>query len=127
MRVTQPRLQFGQGDVGVGQHVLADRVMIGGQLGSDVTSLRPHRSLAGPPLATQGFRDIGDTDQKLLRDLAHPQPRFPRRKHPLAQILRIRSATLPKHADLRPTVPETHESHLVGVSEATIPLSLSVL
>jgi len=24
-------------------------------------------------------------------------------------------------------VPETHESHLVGVSEATIPLSLSVL
>jgi transposase-like protein len=104
-----------------------DRHATEGEAGLADRSSRPHRSLASPPLATQHLRDVGDTDQQLLGDLSHPQACVPCCEDTLPQVLRIRFATLPKHADLRSTVPETHESQVAGVSEAPIPVNLSTL
>jgi len=62
-----------------------------------VASLRARRCLARVPPPAERLRDVGNADTQRVGDLADSVPGIAQRKHPLAQILRIRLATPPLH------------------------------
>jgi len=78
-----------------------------------MASLRARRGLARVAPAAEHLRDVGRADTQSLSDLADSVPGVAQRKHPLAQVLRIRFATPPLHpASPAKTSPESFEAQL---------------
>jgi len=93
----KPAAQFGQGSVRTRRHLGPDRIVKLEQFWQHVAPLRASRYLAYVPPPAEGFRYVGGADTQRVGDLANSVPGVVQRKHPLAQILRIRLATPPLH------------------------------
>src|ERR1700712_1171002 len=93
MHLAEPAAQLGQGGVRMQRHLGPDRIVKPEQFWRHVAPLRARRGLARVPPSAECLRDVGDADTQPLGDLTDSVPDIVQRKHPLAQVLRIRLAT----------------------------------
>src|ERR1700709_2058118 len=97
MPLPEPAAQLGQSGVRTRRHLGPDRIVEPEQFWRHVAPLRARRCLARVPPPAECLRDVGGADTQSLGDLADSVSGIAQRKHPLAQVLRIRLATPPLH------------------------------